>query len=124
MPGRAAEGSEVVVTVAQPIQRSTYTVAPAAGAGSAFPLGATAVEGGGNFSLFSRHATGVELLLFDREDDPAPLHTVRLDPAKHRTYHYWHVFVPRLPPGQLYGYRVTGPCDPARGLRFDRTKVL
>ncbi len=41
-----------------------------------------------------------------------------------RTYHYWHVFVPGLRPGQLYGYRVEGPSDPANGLRFDRDKVL
>jgi glycogen operon protein len=47
-----------------------------------------------------------------------------LDPAVNRTYHYWHVFVPGVGPGQLYGYRVTGPWDPARGMRFDPTKVL
>ena len=49
---------------------------------------------------------------------------VRIDPATNRTYHYWHVFVPRVPPGQIYGYRVEGPSDPARGLRFDPAKVL
>ncbi len=41
-----------------------------------------------------------------------------------RTYHYWHVFVPGLRQGQLYGYRVDGPWDPASGLRFDPGKVL
>ena len=49
---------------------------------------------------------------------------IPLDPALNRTYHYWHVFVPDLRPGQLYGYRVQGPREPARGLRFDGTKVL
>jgi glycogen operon protein len=73
--------------------------------------------------LFSRTASGVELLFFDR-DDAAPSRTVRLDPATNRTYHYWHVFVPDVRPGQLYGYRVEGPSDPARGLRFDPAKVL
>jgi glycogen operon protein len=77
-----------------------------------------------NFSLFSRSAEGVELLLFDREDDPRPTRTVRLDPAADRTYHYWHTFVPGVRPGQLYGYRVHGPNDPANGLRFDPAKVL
>ena len=41
-----------------------------------------------------------------------------------RTYHYWHARVPGVGPGQIYGYRVSGPFDPARGLRFDATKVL
>jgi isoamylase len=40
------------------------------------------------------------------------------------TYHYWHVFAPDVPPGQIYGYRVDGPWDPANGMRFDSTKVL
>jgi glycogen operon protein len=88
------------------------------------PLGATVVDSGVNFSLFSRSATGVELLLFDRDDDARPARVLRLDPAANRTYHYWHVGVPGVQPGQLYGYRVAGPCDPAHGMRFDPAKVL
>ena len=42
----------------------------------------------------------------------------------HRTYHYWHTFVPGLRPGQIYGYRVQEPNDPANGLRSDPAKVL
>jgi glycogen operon protein len=49
---------------------------------------------------------------------------IPLDPVRNRAYHYWHVFVPEVAPGQLYGYRVTGPTAPDRGLRFDPTKVL
>lgn len=94
------------------------------GIGRAAPLGATVVDGGCNFSLFSRHAAGVELLLFDREDDATPSRVISLDPTSQRTYHYWHVFVPNVRLGQLYGYRVHGPFDPARGLRFDSAKVL
>jgi glycogen operon protein len=82
------------------------------------------IDGGVNFSLFSRTAAGVDLLFFDREDDASPSRVVRIDPAKNRTYHYWHVFVPGVRAGQLYGYRVDGPSAPARGLRFDRAKVL
>jgi glycogen operon protein len=92
--------------------------------GRSSPLGATVVNGGVNFSLFSRTAKEVELLLFDREDDTAPSRVVRLAPATNRTYHYWHVFVPDLRPGVLYAYRVAGPDGPASGLRFDRAKVL
>jgi isoamylase len=88
------------------------------------PLGASLADGGINFSLFSRSATGVELLLFDREDDPRPSRTVPLDPGVNRTYHYWHAFVPKLKAGQIYAYRLQGASDPANGKRFDPAKVL
>jgi isoamylase len=92
--------------------------------GSNSPLGATPGRGGVNFSVYSRLATGIELLLFDHVDDPEPARVIPIDPAANRTYHYWHVFVPGLKAGQIYGYRVDGPFDPASGLRFDPTKVL
>ena len=92
--------------------------------GHSSPLGATVVDGGVNFSLFSRSATGVELLLFDQQDDARPARVMRLDPAANRTYHYWHVCVPGVQPGQIYGYRVAGPSDPAHGMRFDPDKIL
>jgi glycogen operon protein len=88
------------------------------------PLGATIFPRGVNFSVFSRDCTGVELLLFDRVDDARPSRTIKLDPNRNRTYHYWHIFIPGLKSGQLYGYRVAGPCDPRRGLRFDPDKLL
>jgi glycogen operon protein len=92
--------------------------------GSSHPLGATLKDNGANFSLFSRSAERVDLLLFDRPDDARPSRSIELEPATHRTYHYWHAFVPGVKPGQLYGYRVLGPSEPARGLRFDSSKVL
>lgn len=92
--------------------------------GHSTPLGATFRDGGVNFSLFSRHASGVTLLLFDHVNDSVPSRTYVLDPAVNRTYHYWHLFVPNLQPGQIYAYRVAGAYDPARGLRFDPAKVL
>ena len=92
--------------------------------GNSSPLGATVFPGGVNFSLFSRDATSVELLLFDRVDDARPSRTVTLDPRLNRTYHYWHAFVPGVGPGQLYGYRVAGPSEPWRGFRFDPEKLL
>jgi glycogen operon protein len=82
------------------------------------------VEGGANFSLFSRTASSVELLLFDREDDARPSRLVPIDPRTNRTYHYWHVFLPDVAAGQIYGYRVHGPFVPAHGLRFDPAKLL
>jgi glycogen operon protein len=88
------------------------------------PIGATVVDGGVNFSLFSRTAAGVVLQLFDREDDGRPARVVGLDPVANRTYHYWHAFVPGVRAGQIYGYRVHGPSDPAKGLRFDAAKLV
>src|SRR5262249_1262292 len=93
-------------------------------AGQSSPLGATVVAGGVNFSVFSRSATGVELLLFEGEDDARPTRVLRLDPATNRTYHYWHVFVSGVKAGQIYGYRVYGAFDPSSGIRFDSSKVL
>jgi isoamylase len=77
-----------------------------------------------NFSLFSRHASRVELLLFDDVEDARPARVIAIDPAANRTYHYWHALVPGVKAGQLYGYRVSGPSAPAQGLRFDPEKVL
>jgi isoamylase len=92
--------------------------------GRSYPLGATVTDDGVNFSLFSRSATGMELLLFDREHDPQPARVIQFDPATNRTYHYWHVFIPAVQSGQIYGYRAAGPFDPANGMRFDPAKVL
>jgi glycogen operon protein len=92
--------------------------------GKSFPLGATVEHGGVNFSIYSRNADAVELLLFDHAEHAAPSRTIRLDPRQNRTYYYWHAFVPDVKPGQVYGYRVHGPCEPERGMRFDPEKVL
>ena len=92
--------------------------------GRSAPLGATVCAGGVNFSVFSRGASGVELLLFNAEDDARPTRVIPLDPAANRTYQYWHVFVAGVLPGQIYGYRAHGPYDPARGTRFNPAKVL
>ena len=88
------------------------------------PLGATVSDGGVNFSVFSRDATQVELLLFDNEHAVKPATVIPLDPHRHRTYHYWHLFVPDLRPGQIYAYRAHGPFAPEHGFRFDGEKVL
>ena len=88
------------------------------------PLGATVGDAGVNFSAFSRSASGMALLFFDRVDDARPAREIRLDPVVNHTYHYWHIFVPGVEPGQVYGYRAEGPSDPARGMRFDPAKIL
>ena len=92
--------------------------------GQSAPIGATVYPAGVNFSLYSRDATGVELLFFDHEDDSRPSRIVSVDPIANRTYHYWHTFVPGIRAGQIYAYRVRGPFAPADGLRFDPTKAV
>src|SRR5215813_5089397 len=92
--------------------------------GRSFPLGASFCPGGVNFSVYSRNASAVDLLLFDRDDDSRPARVIPIEPAAGRTYHYWHVLVPGLEAVQLYGYRVHGPWAPEGGLRFDSSKVL
>ena len=87
-------------------------------------LGATVEDKGVNFALFSYHADEVALVLFDRPDADEPSTVLRLDPAENRTGSYWHIFVPRLKAGQLYGYRLNGPFAPEVGHRFDPSKVL
>jgi isoamylase len=105
-------------------RQTSVTREPVEKAGRSHPLGATLVHGGANFSLFSRGAERVELLLFDREDDARPARLIHIDSPGQRTYHYRHVFVPGVSAGQIYGYRVYGPFDPAGGQRFDPSKVL
>jgi isoamylase len=92
--------------------------------GQSFPIGATVLREGVNFSVFSKHAQHVELCLFDSPDAPKPADVITLDQAKNRTYHYWHLFVPGLKPGQHYTWRVDGLHDPAQGLLFDGDKML
>ncbi len=89
-----------------------------------YPLGPTVTPEGTNFSVFSSNATGMEIVLFDHTDDSQPSRVIGLDPVLHRTAHYWHIFVPGIKAGQLYGYRADGPNDPSAGHRFDRDKVL
>jgi isoamylase len=95
--------------------------------GRAHPLGATPDQNGINFSIFSDRATSVELLLFDEHDDPEPIYTIKLDPAKHKTFHFWHVYVKGIKPGIHYAYRADGPNPQdvhGRGDRYNPNKVL
>ncbi|MGA2030775.1 MAG: glycogen debranching protein GlgX [Thermoguttaceae bacterium] len=92
--------------------------------GSSFPLGATDVGDGVNFSVYSKNASHVDVLLFDAVDAAKPSRVVSLDRHQHRTYHYWHAWVRGIRSGQIYGYRAQGPFAPAQGMRFDPQKLL
>ena len=86
--------------------------------GSPYPLGATYDGAGTNFGLFSEAAEGVELCLFDADG------TERRIPVTERDALAWHIYLPRIGPGQRYGYRVHGPYDPDNGHRFDASKLV
>ena len=88
--------------------------------GTPQPLGATWDGEGVNFALFSQHATAVELCLFDAPDSRRE--SIRI-PVKERTNRVWHIYMPDVRPGQLYGYRVHGPYAPDQGHRFNPNKV-
>ena len=88
------------------------------------PLGATVYPEGVAFNVYSRSATGAELLLYADAASEAPPRVVRLDPQSNRTFHFWHVFIAGARAGQHYAWRMQGPNDPARGHRFDGSKAL
>jgi isoamylase len=89
--------------------------------GRSYPLGATWDGAGCNFSLFSEHGTKVELCLFD---SPEATKEVERIPLPEHTDQVWHGYFPDILPGQLYGYRVHGPYEPAKGHRFNPAKVV
>ncbi|HEY2318259.1 MAG TPA: glycogen debranching protein GlgX [Solirubrobacteraceae bacterium] len=86
--------------------------------GRPFPLGATWDGQGTNFSLFSEHAEGVTLCLFDDTGNETPIEIPT------RQAHNWHCYLPGVGPGQRYGYRVHGPYAPQEGQRFNPNKLL
>ena len=87
--------------------------------GRPYPLGATWDGAGVNFAVYSSVADAVELCLFTRHGRPE--RSYRLPEC---TGGVWHGYLPRVQPGQRYGYRVHGPYDPSRGLRCNPSKLL
>jgi isoamylase len=121
--------------------------------GKPHPLGATPDKEGVNFSIYSEHADYVELLIFDKYDDPEPTMILSINKTEKltlagktvasvkllekietpkittniglkKTFHFWHVYICGLEPGVHYAYRIYGPSDPSRGYIFDGNKVL
>jgi isoamylase len=92
--------------------------------GRTHPLGATLDAEGVNFSVWSEHATGVELLLFEHHSDPEPFQVIKLNHKFNKTFQFWHCYVRGLKAGAFYAYRVDGPRDLAHGHRFNANKVI
>jgi isoamylase len=116
--GRARRAAERARQLAP--SNAKYQVGP----GRPHPLGATVHASGVNFAFFSQHAISMELLLFDKHDDPEPVQRIMLYPEANKTFHFWHVDVKGLEPGMHYALRVDGPFQPSQGHRFNRNKVL
>ncbi|HXD85855.1 MAG TPA: glycogen debranching protein GlgX, partial [Urbifossiella sp.] len=89
--------------------------------GRPYPLGATWDGAGVNFALFSEFATKIELCLFENAAAPSECERIEL---RERTDQVWHCYLPDVLPNQLYGYRVHGPYEPAKGHRFNPHKIL
>ncbi len=89
--------------------------------GRPYPLGATWDGSGTNFALYSENATKVELCLFDSPESKVESQCIELPD---QTDQVWHCYLPDILPGQLYGYRVHGPYEPAQGHRFNPRKLL
>jgi isoamylase len=89
--------------------------------GQPYPLGATWDGRGVNFALYAENAEKVELCLFDSPDSKTEAERIELPEYNDMV---WHGYLPDTGPGQLYGYRVYGPYDPAKGHRFNPSKVL
>jgi len=103
-----------------PFDRAPGIVRP----GRRLPPGATPEDDGVNFSVFSRHASAMSLLLYRSGTEPEPAWTIRLDPIVNRTHFFWHVFVECAAPGLYYTWQADGPDDPGDGLRFDSRRQL
>ena len=87
--------------------------------------GATFIDGGVNFCVFSRCAEQMELLLFDQEDSLEPIQVIELNPRENRTFFFWHCLVEGLPSGTYYNWRAGGRCDTREtGCRLDGRKAL
>ena len=88
--------------------------------GKPYPLGASISEDGVNFALFSADATSVELCLFDEYG----IEEISRIKVENFTDEVWHIFLPNIKAGQVYGYRVNGEYDPENGYRFNKNKLL
>ncbi len=89
--------------------------------GQPYPLGTTWDGRGVNFALYSENASQVELCLFNSGD--AKAESIRIVLPEYNDL-VWHGYLPDVGPGQLYGFRVYGPYEPAKGHRFNPNKVL
>jgi isoamylase len=92
--------------------------------GYPLPLGVKLDRNGAHFSILSRHATSVTLLLFSSTEPESPVEKIDFDPQLNKTGDIWHIWVEGIREGQLFGYLVDGPYAPEEGLRFNKNKLI
>ncbi len=92
--------------------------------GSPLPLGANVIRGGVQFSIFSRNADSVTLVLFKEKSHLSEHISIPLDPDMHRTGDIWHIWIADLKEGQQYGYLIQGPDNLEEGHRFNPNRLL
>jgi len=92
--------------------------------GKALPLGASLVNDGVNFAVFSRNATDVTLIVFESTNSNSSWKEISLNKKGNKTGNIWHCFVRGLGAGTCYLYRADGPYFPEKGMRFNPYKVL
>jgi glycogen operon protein len=92
--------------------------------GKALPLGASLINDGVNFAIFSRHATAVTLIIFESPDKNSKRVEIPLDKKEQKTGNIWHCFIKGLGAGTCYLYRADGPYFPEKGQRFNHHKTL
>jgi isoamylase len=103
------------------MQKNEYDLKP----GNCYPFGCKHNGGGANFSIFSRFATDVELLLFNTSEDKDPFWIIPLQKEINRTFYYWHVYIVGLPVGIWYNWRIEGANQTRHhGFSFDKEKHL
>jgi glycogen operon protein len=92
--------------------------------GSPLPLGSSVSDEGVNFSIFSREASAITLVVYEHEHEEMPLFTHTLDPKINQTGDVWHCFIKNLKEGVWYGYFIDGVYNPKAGKRFNPNKLL
>ncbi|OHD63460.1 MAG: glycogen debranching enzyme GlgX [Spirochaetes bacterium RBG_13_51_14] len=92
--------------------------------GCPLPLGANFAKSGIQFSIFSRHATAVTLILFESDRPDSEQIKIPLDSEINKTGDIWHILVHDLTDGQLYGYKIDGPYEPHKGQRYNSNKLI
>jgi len=92
--------------------------------GTPYPIGSSIKNNGVNFSVFSKNAKSIELLLYKDKDDVKPSSIIKLNEEENKSYYYWHIFIEGLNAEQYYAYRVDGEYNPSKSLAFDKSKVL
>src|SRR5512133_4103532 len=111
---RANRSGESVMPESNGVQKQSVEMWP----GRPYPLGATFDGTGVNFALFSEVASKVELCLIGEDLEETCIELIEVDG------NVWHAYLPRIEPGQRYGYRVYGPYEPAKGHRCNPSKFL